>query len=163
MRHAPLLLALSLISAGTYAQDSVYRGVDAQGRVVYSDSAQRVKNAKKIELAPAVAVESPKAPTPSAPDPQPAPTPAGAPTAAASASAARALAAQAKGEAQWDAQRALGEALRQQADGVEPLEGKRLGTAGGASRLAPAYFARQERLAKAVAQAQGALQASESP
>jgi hypothetical protein len=146
MRRFSLLLALSLIGSGACAQESIYRGVDAQGRVVYSDSSKGVQGAKKVELAsPPVSVES--FATTAAPEPQTTP----------SAASARAKAELARREIQWEAERELAAAKRQQAEGVEPLEGERLGTAGGASRLAPAYFARQERLARAVAAAEAAL------
>ena len=143
------LFLLSLLACGhACAQDSIYRGVDAHGRVVYSDSSQGVKNAKKIELAPAPistapAVGSAPAPTPAAPA---APTPKP----------------DARRQMIWEAERALRDAQRQKEQGEEPEAGERLGTASGASRLAPGYFERQARLAKAVDDARAALERAQN-
>jgi hypothetical protein len=55
------------------------------------------------------------------------------------------------------ADRALTEALERQQKGMEPLPGERLGNAGGHSRLAPSYFARQQDYAADVDAARAAL------
>jgi hypothetical protein len=55
------------------------------------------------------------------------------------------------------ADRALTQALERQQKGMEPLPGERLGNAGGHSRLAPSYFARQADYAADVDAARAAL------
>ena len=52
------------------------------------------------------------------------------------------------------AQAALRQAEAARAAGTEPLPGERVGTAGGASRLNDAYYARQKKLDEAVQNAQ---------
>ena len=52
------------------------------------------------------------------------------------------------------AEEALRQAEAARAAGKEPLPGERVGTAGGASRLNDAYYARQKKLDEAVQNAQ---------
>lgn len=56
------------------------------------------------------------------------------------------------------AQTALQRAEAARAQGVEPLEGERLGTSGGQSRLGDAYWERQKRLDEEVERARQRLQ-----
>jgi hypothetical protein len=56
------------------------------------------------------------------------------------------------------AQKALQDAETARAAGVEPLEGERIGTAGGASRLTESYDARRRQLDAAVNQARRELE-----
>jgi len=56
---------------------------------------------------------------------------------------------------QW--QQSLTAAQQAARNGVEPIEGERIGTAGGASRLTDAYHERQRRLQADVVRAQGNL------
>lgn len=58
------------------------------------------------------------------------------------------------------AEQALRNAEAARAAGKEPLEGERIGTAGGASRLSEAYDERQRRLDEAVAKARSELEAA---
>ena len=58
------------------------------------------------------------------------------------------------------AEQALRNAEAARAAGKEPLEGERIGTAGGASRLNEAYFDRQRRLEEAVEKARRELEAA---
>lgn len=58
------------------------------------------------------------------------------------------------------AERGLADAKRRLSQGEEPLPGERLGTAGGRSRLAPAYFERQRALEDEVRAAQARLDAA---
>lgn len=59
-----------------------------------------------------------------------------------------------------EANRMLALALEQRERGAEPLPGERLGTAGGGSRLAPAYFERQAQLEEGVRRAHARLDAA---
>lgn len=59
-----------------------------------------------------------------------------------------------------EANRALALAVEQRERGAEPLPGERLGTAGGGSRLAPAYFERQAQLEEGVRRARARLDAA---
>ena len=58
------------------------------------------------------------------------------------------------------AEQALRNAEAARTAGKEPLEGERIGTAGGASRLSEAYDERQRRLEEAVARARRELEAA---
>src|SRR5512134_1404100 len=58
------------------------------------------------------------------------------------------------------AEQALRNAEAARAAGKEPLEGERIGTAGGASRLSEAYDERQRRLDEAVVKARSELEAA---
>jgi len=58
------------------------------------------------------------------------------------------------------AEQALRSAEAARAAGKEPLEGERIGTAGGASRLSEAYDERQRRLDEAVVKARSELEAA---
>ena len=58
------------------------------------------------------------------------------------------------------ARAALQRAEAAREEGIEPLPGERLGTEGGRSRLAPAYWERQEALEKNVNQARQRLDAA---
>jgi hypothetical protein len=55
------------------------------------------------------------------------------------------------------AQKMLRAAESRRDEGAEPLPGERIGVAGGGSRLAPEYFARQEALEKDVGAARARL------
>jgi hypothetical protein len=60
------------------------------------------------------------------------------------------------------AEQALRNAEAARAAGKEPLEGERIGTAGGASRLSEAYYDRQRKLEEAVEKARRELDAARS-
>ena len=142
--HA-VFFALNLLSFSIMAsaQDSIYRGVDAKGQTVYSNSAKGLGGARKIQLPEPVltGAESPKmeqAPAPAIVAPRSA-----TPGAALSGELSRFEQAQVR----------LRDAQNIYDAGEEPTPGERLGTAGGGSRLAPGYYERREREAKVLAEA----------
>lgn len=150
------VLSLSAIASLVMAQDGViYKGVDDKGRVVYASSPKGLRHPQKLVLpAPPISGTS----SPAAPPPASVSVSASAPASNGSPPL--------DGPAPPDvrpglsaAQAALAQASAEQDAGKEPLPGERLGTAIGGSRLAPAYFARQEALAKAVQAAASRLSA----
>lgn len=151
MKYSILRIAVFSLAffSSAMAQEAIYRGVDAKGNTVYTNSPKGLQNARKIDVAPPVLIgtvpPSPQAAVPKPPAVRAASAPASAP-----ASAERAEQAQSK----------LKAAQRAAESGQEPLLGERLGTAGGGARLAPVYFERQERLANELAQARAAFEAA---
>jgi hypothetical protein len=69
---------------------------------------------------------------------------------------------EAGGEKVQAAEQALRNAEAARAAGKEPLEGERIGTAGGASRLGESYYERQRKLEEAVERARRELDAARS-
>lgn len=148
MIRSPLAIFLTLgalaASASVAAQDSIYRGVDAKGQTVYSNSSKGLSGARKIQLPepvltgvePPQGVQAPTSPTSRLPISN---------------------AAASGGVSRFEqAQDRLREAQNIFDVGDEPAPGERLGTATGGSRLAPGYYERREREAKALAEARAA-------
>ena len=152
MKHAILRIAvLSLaIPFSAMAQEAIYRGVDAQGNTVYTNSPKGLQNARTIDVPPSVLIGT-----------VPPSTPAAAPKSlAVQAASARASLPAPPPASPEQAQSKLKAAQRAAESGQEPLLGERLGTAGGGTRLATVYFERQERLANELAQARAAFEAA---
>jgi hypothetical protein len=137
------LAALPLLGAA----QTVYKYARPDGTVVYSDvPVHGAKLVGRFQLVPLPASETPESrvqPTGKGPDER-----------------AR-LRFEALGAADAEikaADQALKDAQERQQAGVEPLEGERIGNAGGRnSRLGPGYFERQRRLADDVDAAQARL------
>lgn len=150
--------AFLLSTPPTLAQEAIYKGVDAKGNVVYSNTPKGLQKSQKVQLPePALTLNGGDAPHP--------------------------LPSTDRGDARGDNKNTLGEqpkalpkaepandrssyidannalnaAIKAQETGVEPLPSERMGTAAGGSRLSPAYFARQDALAKAVSEARSKL------
>jgi hypothetical protein len=138
-----LAVLLALASAGASAQ-ALYRSTMPDGRVVIGDRPMAgARKVEEIRVPEGNVVGSPApAQKPKAPDAGPPRT--------------KALA-EAEAELK-QAEKALEQARGDAERGVEPLEGERLGTAGGGSRLGDAYWARQKALADAVQAAQKRLE-----
>ena len=147
MKHAILRIAVLSLAfpLSAMAQEAIYRGVDAQGNTVYTNSPKGLQNARKIDVAPPVLIGTvPPSPL----------------VAASKLPTVQAASASASPERVEQAQSKLKAAQRAAESGQEPLLGERLGTAGGGARLAPVYFERQERLANELAQARTAFEAA---
>lgn len=156
-----LLLAAS--SPMALAQDSgaIYRGVDAQGKTVFSNNPKDMRNPKKIQVsAPMVSGVEPYPVAP--PTSSPAPAPAPGQSAPEPASSARSAATDAEEQPLSPTQAIdrLEAAKAAQIAGLEPLPGERTGTANGGTRLNPSYEIRQRELAAAVAAAKKAHDAA---
>lgn len=161
-RLAPILIATAFLFSTPFAlaQEAIYKGVDAKGNIVYSNSPKGLQKSQKVQLPePALTLNGGDAPQaqPSTNrgdargdrdnknrlDEQPKALPKSEP---------------ANDRSSYiDANNVLKAAIKAQETGVEPLPSERLGTAGGGSRLSPAYFARQDALAKAVSEARAKL------
>jgi hypothetical protein len=141
--HCLTLTTLLFTALTAHADDVIWKGIDSQGHMVYSNTPKDLRNPQKIKL-PDLSIIS--APAHQAP-PSTISTELNSPSTPA------------LNSAQDAAPRplTLEEALAAQKNGEDPLPGERIGTAGGASRLSPAYYARQEALAAAVKEAQAAL------
>lgn len=148
MIRSPVFKLLACVAlacaASANAQDAIYRGVDAKGQTVYSNSPKGLAGARKIMLPEPVlaGTEPPQAAQASAG------MPAAPPPLSGGGAASRAEQTQARLR---DAQRAFDA-------GDEPAPGERLGTAGGGSRLAPSYYERRDREAKTLAEARAAAE-----
>jgi hypothetical protein len=136
MKARAIVLGTLLASFAATAAQTLYKSTMPDGKIVYGEAP--VPGAKRVDT-----VEPPPAKT--------------GVTAATDAEKARAAQAAAKASASANASPALSDARQalQKAEaardaGKEPLPGERLGTAGGASRLTEAYFARQKALESAV-------------
>lgn len=123
----------------------IYKGTDAQGRVVLSNNPKVMKNPKKMDISPPALVGSEAYVPPAKKD----------------ANKAESLdylsPAKPTENLQDQYQTALANlalAKKKQAEGTEPFPGERQGTAGGGSRLTPAYQARQSQLTEQVNTAQ---------
>lgn len=145
-----LLPAAALLLAGAAAlAQTVYRSTMPDGRVIFGDAP-----------APGAArVETLKTPAP----------PTVAPPATPEQVQQVREAAEQRAEQRSDAQRRLEEARNELsraeeavAVGKEPLPGERLGLAGGGTRLSDEYWARQQRLKDAVAEAQRKIDAAQA-
>lgn len=135
-RHLQLLLVLAIAAAPAAAQ-VLYRYVDAQGRIIYTDDAAKAgPNARRIEPPPA-------------PKPQPAAR-AGGSASTGGFSRTDALDAAVDDIAIYDRQLKSAEARRDR--GVEPLEGERVGRL-----LRPEYWERQQQLQRDVEDARARL------
>lgn len=139
-----------LVFAGPAAAD-LYRWVDGAGRVSYGDrppaSAARLETRDDLreERLATDAVPVPRESTPEA---------------VRGRVRERLAALDAAQDALVQAQRDLERARLAQEAGVEPRPGERLGLRGGGSRLAPAYFERQQHLEDDVRRAQARLDAA---
>lgn len=140
-----LLLALC---APALAQETgvIYRGVDAQGKTVFSHNPKDMRNPKKVELSPpilsgvdAYPVSAAPLGAPAAAKPSEPPASAGAPALTRS-----------------EALERLNAAKKALAEGAEPRPGERTGTANGGTRLNPSYESRQRELSGALSAAQKA-------
>jgi len=139
-----LALATGVVSA---AAETVYKYQRPDGTVVYSDSpVQGAKLIGQFELVPApVSTQPGRGEPPRRP-------------AATSGGTDRAQALDAADARVKAADQALKDALERQQQAFEPLPGERLGNVGGGtSRLAEAYFARQQAAAAAVDAARAEL------
>lgn len=145
LRNMALIVVSCLASQCSVAADSIWKGFDSKGNVVYSNSPKDLKNPQKVVL-PEVSISSPDN------QGQPALPPSMTPQQS------RPPASVSRKDTQA-AEDAVASALAAQKSGEEPLPGERLGTAGGGSRLSPAYYARQEALAAAVREAKSLLDA----
>lgn len=138
----PLALAALACACCSLQAQQIYKGLDANGRVAYSDSPAGLRGALRVDVQPSAAGGSAPAAT-TLPETRnlegsnPAPSP--------SAREHRAKI--------IEAEELLAAAIEAQKKGSEPIEGERQGSATRASRLSGAYFARQEELAKDVERA----------
>ena len=156
--------AFFLLTNATFAQDGIYKGVDAKGNIVYSNTPKGLQKSQKVQLPePALTLNGAQSP-----QPQPiAPTPANRGDARSNLNPQSIELSPASNQelssdrsSYIEANKALSAAINAQETGLEPLPSERLGTAGGGSRLSPAYFARQDALAKAVSDARSKLNAA---
>ena len=141
MRQILLVIALALAATAAQGQ-TVFRSVMPDGSIVYGDKpAPGAKEAREISLPPPNIAKPPPAPpkksTPATAPGQPAADPPADPG--------------------KRAERELQKAKAALEAGREPQPGERIGTAGGASRLADAYFERIKSLENAIAGAQKKL------
>lgn len=135
------LLALGAMACacGSLQAQQIYKGLDAKGRVAYSDSPAGLRGALRIDVQASPASGS----GPASPSTLPASNSEDSkPVSAPSAQDSRAKI--------IEAEELLAAAIEAQKKGAEPMEGERQGSATRASRLSGAYFARQEELAKNV-------------
>ena len=151
--HPRSLILFALFASSAYAQDIIYRGTDANGTVVYSNSSKGLKAAKKIIIDEPVISGSNYGSLSVDPLPLPPslpPSSSGSPKTESNSSGTTPASAY-EAEQQYKAAQFAAES------GKEPLAGERLGTAGGSTRLAPSYFERQDKLARAVTASREAL------
>jgi hypothetical protein len=141
-----LLLAVALPAQ---AAAEIYRWTDADGRVHYGDrrAAPAAQSEHRLDLADDAGPPSPP------PGMEPTDT-------VRERVRARLDALERAQSGIVEAGSALALAIERRQRGVEPLPGERLGMAGGASRLAPAYFERQAKLEKGVRRARAQLDAA---
>ena len=139
------ILALALALAATFsisnacmADETIYKGVDEKGNIVYSNNPQGLKKAQKVKL-PEQSIQGTEAPIAT-------PTPSVIPKARADSDVP-------KKQGLFDADKKIADAQAAADAGKEPLPNERIGTSGGASRLTPEYFTRQQSLADALAKA----------
>ena len=148
MRFPAFLLLFALLAPA--AAQTVYRYVTPDGRTIFSD--QPVPGAKlQGTVTPPAQPSGPTGPGESRRVPPATDAP------AADNRAQRLREATQQVDA---ATQALAQARARLADGKEPLEGERTGTASGGSRLNDAYWARQAANEKGVADAQARLDAA---
>lgn len=166
MTRPCLHTAIALLAAGCAAAvfadsgggTTVYRQVMPDGRIVYAD-----KVLKGGKLDETITVEPPIKGNPwtTASGKRPSIAPRDEPTPVSRVNSAPPLGRQKTiEEANSDVIRAemlLEDAQKRRKAGIEPLPGERTANAGGGSRLNDAYWARQQRLEKDVAQAEAAL------
>ncbi|HSO07686.1 MAG TPA: DUF4124 domain-containing protein [Pelomicrobium sp.] len=147
MRFA--IAAALLLAGGAALAQTVYRSTMPDGRVIFGDApapgATRVEEVR-VQPAPTVAPPATREQVQRAQE-----------------NAAE------RTEQRRDAQQRLEEARNELsraeaalANGTEPLPGERLGTAGGGSRLSDDYWARQQRLKDAVAEAKQKIEAAQA-
>lgn len=140
-----LLIAAAFLVPTAQAQAPLYKSTLPNGRVVYGDKPD--PNAVKVE---AITPDTAKGGIGGATTPTESQT-------------LRQMQNQREARERADAriekaQKALQDAEAARAGGVEPLEGERIGTAGGGSRLTESYDARQRQLDTAVEQARRELE-----
>lgn len=141
-RSLGTLLALGAMACacGSLQAQQIYKGLDAKGRVAYSDSPAGLRGALRIDVQASPASGSgPASPLPASNSED------SKPVSAPSAQDSRAKI--------IEAEELLAAAIEAQKKGAEPMDGERQGSATRASRLSGAYFARQQELAKDVERA----------
>ena len=136
MKALAIVIGTLLVSFAVMAAQTLYKSTMPDGKVVYSEKPG--PGAARVDT-----LEGPPAKTGvTAATPQE--------QARAAQAASKAGTASQQPAALDDARKALQKAEAAREAGKEPLPGERIGTAGGASRLTEAYFARQKSLETAV-------------
>lgn len=139
---SPLALAALACACGSLHAQQIYKGLDANGRVAYSDSPKSLRGAQRIDVQAPAASGSPPAVATLAENHN-----------AEGSNPAQQPSAQDSRTKIIEAEELLAAAIVAQKNGAEPMEGERQGSATRANRLSGAYFARQEELAKDVERA----------
>ena len=119
-----------------FADESIYKGVDVHGNTVYTSNPQGLKNAHKVNISEP-AIEGTEPPQSQALKSE----------LSSASKNSNSNDTPSKRQILSDVDQRVINAASAAESGKEPLPNERIGTAGGASRLTPEYFARQKKLA----------------